>query len=105
MKTALRILIFLSVIAINILGLVATVHFTGVMDKKIPKFHPGDLVATILDGRKGMVIETLCDHDKCIYYVRFREFELKTDTHLLDDDGPVQISPYTLLYMKEFEIR
>ncbi|MFZ3043599.1 MAG: hypothetical protein WA058_00630 [Minisyncoccia bacterium] len=77
----------------------------------VKKFHAGDVVAMKIDGRKGMVLSvTGClinerdTHHSCDYRVRFSTGSVRTDTHVLDEDGPLRATPYETLLVYDYEL-
>ena len=71
------------------------------------KFNNGNYVITKLDSKRGMVIHTSTRFTACSdwgYIIRFPSLEIKTDTHVLSEDGSIKIGAYTDQIMCEFEL-
>jgi len=70
-----------------------------------PKFAKGQIVYSVLDGRKGQIMQVLAigaaDPD---YKVRFATATIRTDTHLLSEDGSLKTDPYVVIWMEECEL-
>lgn len=66
-----------------------------------PKYKRGDIVCSKIDNHPGMVVH-YHSFDNA-YSVRFGSMVLKTNTHILTNDGPIS-STYPIIYMGEFEI-
>jgi len=64
-------------------------------------FTEGQMVESVIDGRRGMVIYTRIK--SCT--VRFASDSSSTSTHLLGPDGDIKSRPYTLTRVRNFEIQ
>ena len=69
-----------------------------------PEYHKGQMVISKLSGQKGMVLGSSECAAECIYWVRFASLSITTDTHVLAQDGPVQIEPFSTIRMRAFEL-
>jgi hypothetical protein len=88
------------------LGLVVSVEKGRVRPK--PRFERGQMVQMVAFGNAGMVVRTSCykDDPSCYYTVRFSALQLRTDTRIFGSDGPVSISPVSLVSgIAEYELR
>lgn len=65
------------------------------------RFQNGQIVESVLTGQRGQVIE----RGPMGYIVRFQAVEYKTNTKLLGADGPISVSPFSDVHMKDFELR
>ncbi|MDB5244548.1 MAG: hypothetical protein JWN18_418 [Parcubacteria group bacterium] len=74
-------------------------------------YKAGDLVEMRTDGRRGVVLEVsgclsthMDSHRSCNYSVRFPSSAVRTNTHLLDPDGPIRAVPYEVLIVYDYEL-
>ena len=73
-------------------------------------FGLGDMVTSVVGDQPGQVTSsyryTNSSQRYCTYSVRFLANQAITDTHLLDNDGAIQVAPLGLVKnMREFELR
>ena len=66
-------------------------------EKRVCKFTKADIVYSVLDERKGQVVDA---YPNCIYKVRFAG-----DQDTQKRSWNVDTLPYATVYMKEFELR
>lgn len=72
-----------------------------------PKYSNGEIIVVKLDNRKGMVIAYSVNLMKTSLYrykVRFVAKELKTNIGIIRSDEPIESSPYSVVWMHDFEI-
>lgn len=68
------------------------------------KYSKGAYVENKLDGRVGVIIYLDTTVSGLNYIVRFSAFQEKTNTHVIEPDGPILQSPYADVSCKEFEL-
>lgn len=82
----------------RVVGLLALASAFGCAKAPEQKFKEGDMVESVIDGRKGQVIRTWDDG-----YLRVRFGATEDRTHLLG--GTISHEPYSTVVMKEWELR
>ena len=71
-----------------------------------PKFLPGQIVKSKLSGMDGQVVRAYCVFfPVCEYEVRFNIPQSQSHSHLLGPDGPITTQPFSLIWMREFELK
>jgi hypothetical protein len=71
-------------------------------EKPVCAFQEGDIVQTVVGNQVGQVVYV--GHRCSRYEVRFYGHQIFTDTHLIDEDGPLHTNPFFTEYLKEYEI-
>lgn len=74
-----------------------------------PIFKKGQIVKVKITRLKGMVLQTInhCNSgwlDDHIYRVRFQIITEKTNTHLISDDSNIEVKPFAIERMFEYEL-
>jgi hypothetical protein len=80
---------------------------SGCESRPPPKFKVGEMVRSTLSKEPGQVVYVSAYGYETgyRYNVRFQAGQTYTDTHLLREDGPVEMRPLTLVEnMTEFEL-
>ena len=80
------------------------IMMVGCRERLPPKYRCGDMVRSVLDNRPGMIVR-LYPQNKIRYSVRFVANEQKTDSRVLSADGAIVNSPYSIVVMREYELK
>jgi len=73
----------------------------------ICKFQEGELVRSKLSGDRGQITDRIrfSSDNYCYYHVRFVGRQETTDSRILSNDGPIAVTPLTVIkYMRSYEL-
>ena len=69
------------------------------------KYKPGEKILIVLDNREGIVINCYNHHGLHLYEVRYVTGNVKTDTHFIEEDGPLIFNNYIIGRFYEYELK
>lgn len=74
-------------------------------EKYEAKFSRGQFVQSVLTHQIGQVVKVFRFKTRATYDVRLPVVTERTNIHLVDPDGNIEVRGYALVYFDEFELR
>lgn len=87
----------------QLIAIVISMTLVGCGEAKsdAPKFKRGEIVRTVLGNHRAQILSV----GKTWYKVRVDAISVTTNTRALGPDGSVEVSPWTIAWLEEFELK